>query len=73
WPAPGRAAHGRAVDAWQFNALCASQQRAVPGMNLADGVLLWLYPPSMLLLVLPLGWLPYSLAVVLWLGVTSVR
>ncbi|NHV28167.1 glycosyltransferase family 87 protein [Burkholderia sp. D-99] len=70
WSAAWLAAHGRAADVWHFNALFAIQQLAVPGMNLEDGVLLWLYPPSMLLLVLPLGWLPYTLAVVLWLGVT---
>ncbi|VWC33290.1 membrane protein [Burkholderia lata] len=70
WSAAWLAAHGRAADVWHFNALFAVQQLAVPGMNLDDGALLWLYPPSMLLLVLPLGWLPYTLAVVLWLGVT---
>ncbi|KVA30718.1 hypothetical protein WI44_11360 [Burkholderia cepacia] len=72
WSAAWLAAHGRAADVWHFSALFTIQQLAVPGMNLEDGMLLWLYPPSMLLLVLPLGWLPYTPAVVLWLGVTYV-
>ncbi|AYQ43689.1 MULTISPECIES: glycosyltransferase family 87 protein [Burkholderia] len=72
WSAAWLAAHGRAADVWHFDALFAIQQIAVPGMTLEDGVLLWLYPPSMLLLVLPLGWLPYMAAVVLWLGITYV-
>ncbi|MBN3841145.1 glycosyltransferase family 87 protein [Burkholderia sp. Ac-20349] len=72
WSAAWLAAHGRAADVWHFDALFAIQQIAVPGMNLENGVLLWLYPPSMLLLVLPLGWLPYMAAVVLWLGITCV-
>ncbi|CAB3771063.1 membrane protein [Burkholderia sp. MSh2] len=70
WSAAWLAAHGRAADAWQFSALFAIQKLAVPTMTLAGGTLPWLYPPSMLLLVLPLGWLPYLLALVLWLGVT---
>ncbi|KAG8152647.1 glycosyltransferase family 87 protein [Burkholderia catarinensis] len=72
WSAAWLAAHGRAADVWHFHALFAIQQLAVPTMNINDGALLWLYPPSMLLLVLPLGWLPYTLVVVLWLGVTYV-
>ncbi|MEK7916496.1 glycosyltransferase family 87 protein [Burkholderia contaminans] len=72
WSAAWLAAHGHAADAWHFPALFAVQKLAIPAMNLADGTLPWLYPPSMLLLVLPLGWLPYTLALVLWLGLTYV-
>ncbi|QVN22887.1 glycosyltransferase family 87 protein [Burkholderia pyrrocinia] len=71
WSAAWLAAHGHGADAWHFPALLAVQKLAVPTMTLADGSLPWLYPPTMLLLVLPLGWLPYTLALVLWLGVTS--
>ncbi|WGY72967.1 DUF2029 domain-containing protein [Burkholderia cepacia] len=70
WSAAWLAAHGHAADAWHFPALFAVEKIAIPTMNLADGTLPWLYPPTMLLLVLPLGWLPYTLALVLWLGLT---
>lgn len=70
WSAAWLAAHGHGADAWHFPALFAVQKLAVPTMTLADGTLPWLYPPTTLLLVLPLGWLPYTLALVLWLGVT---
>lgn len=70
WSAARLAAHGHAIDAWHFPTLFAGEQLAIPTMNAADGMLLWLYPPTMLLFVLPLGWLPYLLALMLWLGVT---
>jgi len=70
WSAARLAVHGHAIDAWHFPALFAVEKIAIPTMNAAGGVLLWLYPPTMLLFVLPLGWLPYTLALVLWLGVT---
>ncbi|MDN7933794.1 glycosyltransferase family 87 protein [Burkholderia metallica] len=70
WRAAWLAAHGHAADAWHSPALYAVQKLAIPTMNLADGTLPWRYPPSMLLLVLPLGWLPYTVALVLWLGLT---
>ncbi|WP_269504967.1 glycosyltransferase family 87 protein [Burkholderia sp. IMCC1007] len=70
WSAARLAVHGHAIDAWHFPALFAIEKLAIPTMNTAGGVLLWLYPPTMLLFVLPLGWLPYTLALVLWLGVT---
>ncbi|KFL51988.1 membrane protein [Burkholderia pyrrocinia] len=72
WSAARLAAHGHGADAWHFPTLFAVQKLAVPTMTLTDGALPWLYPPTMLLLVLPLGWLPYMLALVLWLGVTYV-
>ncbi|MDR5671409.1 DUF2029 domain-containing protein, partial [Burkholderia cenocepacia] len=72
WSAARLAAHGHGADAWHFPALFAVQKLAIPTMNPANGALPWLYPPTMLLLVLPLGWLPYTLALVLWLGVTYV-
>lgn len=72
WSAAWLAAHGHAADVWNLHALFAIQHRAIPSMSLDDGALLWLYPPSMLLLVVPLGWIPYTLAVVLWLAATYV-
>ncbi|RQS35419.1 DUF2029 domain-containing protein [Burkholderia sp. Bp8992] len=68
WSAAWLAAHGHGADAWHFPTLFAVQKLAVPTMTLTDGTQPWLYPPTMLLLVLPLGWLPYTLALVLWLA-----
>jgi len=70
WSAARLAAHGHAIDAWHFSSLFAIEKLAIPTINAADGSLPWLYPPTMLLFVLPLGWLPYLVALVLWLGVT---
>ncbi|RQR78575.1 glycosyltransferase family 87 protein [Burkholderia sp. Bp9015] len=70
WSAARLAAHGHAIDAWHFPSLFAIEKLAIPTMNAADGSLPWLYPPTMLLFVLPLGWLPYMFALVLWIGVT---
>ncbi|RQZ47725.1 glycosyltransferase family 87 protein [Burkholderia sp. Bp9099] len=72
WSAARLAAHGHAIDAWHFPSLFAIEKLAIPTMNAADGSLPWLYPPTMLLFVLPLGWLPYMFALVLWIGVTYV-
>jgi len=69
WSAAWLAAHGHAADAWQFPLLFAVEKVAIPTITLADGTQPWLYPPTMLLLVLPLGGLPYTLALVLWLGI----
>lgn len=70
WSAARLAAHGHALDAWHFPALFSIEKLAIPTMNAADGSLPWLYPPTMLLFVLPLGWLPHLVALVLWIGVT---
>nr|WP_175800148.1 glycosyltransferase family 87 protein [Burkholderia anthina] len=72
WSAARLAAHGHAIDAWHFPTLFAIEKLAVPTMNVAHGTLPWLYPPTMLLFVLPLGWLPYLVALVLWLAATYV-
>ncbi|MGU7782977.1 glycosyltransferase family 87 protein [Burkholderia sp. PU8-34] len=68
WSAAWLAAHGHALDAWQYAAVGAVELRAIPAMQAMPGGLPWLYPPTMLLWVLPLGWLPYMLAAALWLG-----
>ncbi|WP_342613181.1 glycosyltransferase family 87 protein [Burkholderia ambifaria] len=72
WSAARLAALGHAIDAWHFPSLFAIQKLAIPTISAANGSLPWLYPPTMLLLVLPLGWTPYLLALVVWLGVTCV-
>lgn len=40
---------------------------AVPGLAIGDGVLPWLYPPTFLLCVLPLGLLSYGMATLVFL------
>jgi len=70
WSAAWLAAHGHGADAWHFPALFAIQKLAIPTISIADGTLPWLYPPTTLLFVAPLGWLPYMVALVLCLGVT---
>ncbi|WP_175675997.1 glycosyltransferase family 87 protein [Burkholderia ambifaria] len=72
WSAARLATLGHAIDAWHFPSLFAIEKLAIPTISAANGSLPWLYPPTMLLLVLPLGWMPYLLALVLWLGVTCV-
>ncbi|WP_367394904.1 glycosyltransferase family 87 protein [Cupriavidus sp. Agwp_2] len=44
------------------------EQAAVPALAVGDGVLPWLYPPTFLLFVLPLGLLPYGLATFLFMA-----
>ncbi|WP_179400616.1 glycosyltransferase family 87 protein [Burkholderia guangdongensis] len=70
WSAAWLAVHGHAATAWDPAVLRAIEERIVPSMHGSTGALLWLYPPHMLLLVSPLGWLPFVLAAMLWLGTT---
>ncbi|HDR8931045.1 glycosyltransferase family 87 protein [Burkholderia vietnamiensis] len=70
WSAARLAVHGHALDAWHFPSLFAIERLAIPTLNLAGGSAPWLYPPTMLLLVAPLGWLPYPGALAIWLGLT---
>ncbi|AOK50871.1 hypothetical protein WT60_29400 [Burkholderia sp. MSMB617WGS] len=67
WSAAWLAVRGHALDAWQFSTLHAVELNAVPSMRDMRGVLLWLYPPQTLLLVSPLGWLPYPVAAFVWI------
>lgn len=66
WSAAHLAVHGHALDAWRFAALHPVELQAAPSMRGMRGVLLWLYPPQTLLLVAPLGWLPYPVAALAW-------
>ncbi|AIO69163.1 glycosyltransferase family 87 protein [Burkholderia oklahomensis] len=71
WSAAWLAVHGHAVDAWRFATLHAVELQAAPSMRDLRGVLLWLYPPQTLLLVSPLGWLPYPVAAFVWIAGTG--
>jgi hypothetical protein len=70
WGAAWLAAHGLGINAWNLPSLFEVEKVALPLMNARNGSLPWLYPPTMLMFVLPLGWLPYMFALVLWLGAT---
>ena len=68
WSAAVLALHGHAADAYNVKALSVIEIVAQPRFGTVDGILPWLYPPNALLLVLPLALLPYTAALVLWLG-----
>jgi hypothetical protein len=62
------ALHGRLAEAYDIDRMAAAEQAIVPA---AEGqVVPWQYPPSFALLILPLALLPYSVAFVLFMGVT---
>jgi hypothetical protein len=58
WSAARLALEGRPEAAFDWSALAAMHHVAVPQLP-ADKLFLWHYPPTYLLLVLPLGLLPY--------------
>ena len=72
WSAARLAVMGRPEAAFDWAALAATHQTAVPGLH--GIVFAWHYPPTFLLLLLPLGLLPYlpaflafmAASVVLW-------
>lgn len=68
WRAAWLAAHGRALDVWHVAALHAAREQALPAMHGMQVEPLWQHPPGMLLIVTPLGWLPYVFAALLWIG-----
>lgn len=64
------AMNGQASHAYNFHDL-AVVESSIAGfnINLSPYFLLWNYPPSFLLLIMPLSLLPYKAALLLWLGV----
>jgi hypothetical protein len=60
WSAARLALQGRPDAAFDWQAIGAAQQAAVPAMT--GKLFLWHYPPTFLLAVLPLGFLPYIVA-----------
>lgn len=58
---------GRAAAAYDMQVIAAVQQSAVPGNQ---AILPWLYPPTFLLVVAPLGLLGYGAALAVWVGAT---
>ncbi|CAG9165035.1 hypothetical protein LMG23992_00181 [Cupriavidus laharis] len=68
WSAAKVALSSGAAASYDFESLRQVELAAVPGLAIGDGVLPWLYPPTFLLVVLPFGLLPYSLATMTFLA-----
>jgi hypothetical protein len=69
WGASYLALHGHAVDAYNVSVIETLQHSVAP--NMAGGFP-WLYPPTFLLLIFPVALVPYTLSLVLFLGLTLV-
>jgi len=67
WSAAHIALSGDPVAVYDFASLRQVEAAAVPQFAAVNGVLPWLYPPTFLLFVTPLGLLPYWLAVPVFL------
>lgn len=63
WSAARVTAEGLGVDPWSVLELEAFQLAQFPGLA---GPTAWVYPPTMLLLVLPLGFLSFGAAFIAW-------
>lgn len=61
------ALQGRAAEAYDFAALFAAHERAVPG---TQTLFAWHYPPPFQMIVAPLATLPYLAALALWVALT---
>ncbi len=68
WSAARLAIEGRPEAAYDWFAIRAAHRLAVP--NIGEKVFLWHYPPTYLLMVLPLGFLPYLAALGAFLATT---
>jgi Glycosyltransferase family 87 len=66
WAASHLALHGHGVDVYDYGLLHAAQQVAVPGVESSYA---WFYPPTFLLVILPLSFLPYLAS--FWVFVTA--
>ena len=63
WSASRLALTGHAADAYDIAKLFAVEKQAVPAAN---DVFAWYYPPAFYLLVLPLGTMPYGIALIVF-------
>jgi hypothetical protein len=68
WSASRLALDGRPAAAFDPSAIGAAQHLAVPALG--NTLFLWHYPPTFLLLILPLGLLSYPVALIVFVGVT---
>lgn len=70
WSAARLALEGRPEAAYDWQAIMAMHRVAVPALT--ETPFLWHYPPTYLLTVLPLGLLPYLVALVAFLAATTI-
>ena len=63
WSAARAASEGFDIDPWNLRELAAFQLPRFPGLA---GPTAWVYPPITLLLVWPLGYLPFEVAFLVW-------
>jgi hypothetical protein len=68
WSAARLALDGHPEAAFDWTAIGAAERIAVPALR--DALFLWHYPPTFLLMVLPLGLLPYAAALIAFTGAT---
>lgn len=68
WSAAWLALQGRPEAAFDWHAIAAAHQAAVPALHDPFYLFLWHYPPTFLLAVLPLGLLPYLPALTVFLA-----
>lgn len=68
WSASQLALSGHAIDAYDSAAIADAEHRAVAAAYNSDNT--WQYPPTFLLLVLPLALLPYLLSYLVFMGST---
>lgn len=70
WSAAHLAVEGRPAAAFDWYAIQAAHRLAVPGIG--QKLFLWHYPPTYLLMILPLGLLPYVWALLAFIGGTAL-
>ena len=68
WSAAWLALQGRPAAAFDWHAIAAAHQAAVPALHDPFYLFLWHYPPTFLLAVLLLGYLPYLVALAIFLA-----
>jgi hypothetical protein len=68
WSAAWLALQGQPEAAFDWHAIAAAHQAAVPALHDPFYLFLWHYPPTFLLAVLPLGYLPYLVALAVFLA-----
>jgi len=71
WSAAHLALQGDPAAVYQYEMLRPIELAAVPSLASNHGILPWLYPPTYLLFVLPLGLLPYWMALPVFLGASA--
>lgn len=72
WSASWLALHGHALDAYNMGMIAPVERLIVANIGEGGYPFAWLYPPTFLLFIFPVALVPYTLSVVLFLGLTLV-